>query len=223
MRLSSSLISFSLLLVCSAEHPSSATSFATTSAPSPRHEISITITPVSITPVSITPVSITPISIPPVSIPSLSLDLPTNTCTPGAASYATPASHGYVPAEACNALWQYSPSFATAIIFSVLFGALTIAHLAQALVYRNGFCWVVIMAAFWETGAYVCRALGAKDQQSSGIATVAQILVLVAPICEYCEFSEAEARRWHFLLRDITDMSTGVNAYAYMVRLLLAL
>jgi hypothetical protein len=121
----------------------------------------------------------------PVSIPSLSLNLPINTCTPGATSYATPATHGYVPAEACNALWQYSPSFAAAIIFSVLFGALTIAHLAQALVYRNGFCWVVVMAALWETGAYVFRALGAKDQQSSGIATVAQILVLVAPICEY--------------------------------------
>ncbi|KAK5164737.1 uncharacterized protein LTR77_009400 [Saxophila tyrrhenica] len=37
-------------------------------------------------------------------------------------------------------------------------------------------------AAFWETGAYVFRALGSKNQQSSGIATVAQILVLVAPI-----------------------------------------
>lgn len=204
MRLSSSLIACSVLLVCSAEYASSTTSFATTSALSPRHEISITITPVSITPVSISPVSITP-----VSIPSLSLHLPVNTCTPGATSYATPASHGYVPAEACNALWQYSPSFATAIIFSVLFGALAIAHLAQALVYRNGFCWVVIMAALWETGAYVSRALGAKDQQSSGTATVAQILVLVAPICECCEPSEAKDRRWHFLLRNITDIPQG--------------
>lgn len=65
------------------------------------------------------------------------------------------------------------------------------------------------MAALWETGAYVSRALGAKDQQSSGIATVAQILVLVAPICECCEPSEAEARRWHFLLRSITDIPQG--------------
>ncbi|CAN9216184.1 unnamed protein product [Alternaria alternata] len=47
------------------------------------------------------------------------------------------------------------------------------------------------MASLWETGAYAFRALGSKDQQSSGIATVAQILVLVAPI-------------W-------------VNAFAYMV------
>ena len=179
MRPSTSLISSSLLLTCSAEHPSITSSFATTVAPYPRYEISISIAPVSITPVSLTPISITPVSIPP-----LSLDLPINTCTPGATSYATPAANGYVPAEACNALWQYSPSFAAAIIFSILFGVLTIAHLAQALVYRNGFCWVVVMATLWEAGAYVFRALGAKDQQSSGIATVAQILVLVAPICK---------------------------------------
>ncbi|KAI4605368.1 hypothetical protein J4E81_010620 [Alternaria sp. BMP 2799] len=131
------------------------------------------------------------ISIAEPSIPSLSLDLPPETCTPGFSSYATPGLDGYVPAEACNALWVYFPNFAAAVAFSVLFGMLTIAHLVQAIVYRNGFCWVIIMAALWETGAYAFRALGSKDQQSSGIATVAQILVLVAPI-------------W-------------VNAFAYMV------
>jgi len=118
------------------------------------------------------------------SIPSLSLDLPPETCTPGFSSYATPGLDGYVPAEACNALWVYFPNFAAAVAFSVLFGILTFAHLCQAVVYRNGFCWVIIMASLWETGAYAFRALGSKDQQSAGIATVAQILVLVAPICE---------------------------------------
>lgn len=196
MKLSSSSIAFSLLLTCSAERPSGADSFATTVAPFPRHGIGI-----AFTPVSITPVSIPPVSIPPVSIPSLSLNLPINTCTSDATPYAIPASHGYVPTEACNALWQYSPNFAVAVVFSVLFGALTITHLAQALVYRNGFCWVVVMAALWETGAYVSRALGAKDQQSSGVATGAQILVLVAPICEYSKLNKAEAHRWRFLLK----------------------
>jgi len=114
---------------------------------------------------------------------SFTLDLPPQTCTPGFSAYATPGVNGYVPAEACNALWVYSPNFAAAIAFSILFGAVTIAHLAQALLYRNGFCWVIVMAAAWETGAYAFRALSSKDQQSAGIATVAQILVLVAPIC----------------------------------------
>jgi hypothetical protein len=118
------------------------------------------------------------------SIPSLSLDLPPETCTPGFSSYANPGLDGYVPADACNALWVYFPNFAVAVAFSILFGIITIAHLGQAVLYRNGFCWVIIMAALWETGAYAFRALGSKNQQSSGIATVAQILVLVAPICK---------------------------------------
>jgi hypothetical protein len=118
------------------------------------------------------------------SIASLSLDLPVETCTPGFSTYATPGVDGYVPAYACNALWVYFPNFAAAVAFSVLFGILTIAHLCQAVLYRNGFCWVIVMASLWETTAYVFRALGSKDQQSSGIALVAQILVLVAPICE---------------------------------------
>ena len=115
---------------------------------------------------------------------SLSLDIPANTCTPGNSAYATPGLNGHVPAEACNANWLYFPNFAIAIAFSVLFGVLTVAHIWQAVVYRNAFCWVVTMATFWETGAYASRAVGSKFQQSSGIATVAQILVLVAPICE---------------------------------------
>jgi hypothetical protein len=115
---------------------------------------------------------------------SLSLDIAARTCTPGNSAYATPGLNGHVPAEACNSNWLYFPNFAIAIAFSVLFGVLTVAHLCQAVVYRNAFCWVVTMAAFWETGAYVSRAVGSKFQQSSGIATVAQILVLVAPICE---------------------------------------
>lgn len=118
------------------------------------------------------------------TIPSLTLDLPPETCTPGFSSYATPGLDGYVPADACNALWVYFPNFAAAVAFSILFGIITIAQLGQAILYRNGFCWVIVMAALWETVAYAFRALGSKDQQSSGIAIVAQILVLVAPICE---------------------------------------
>jgi len=124
------------------------------------------------------------LSIPPVSIPSLSLDLPKETCTPGFISYETPGLNGHVSAAACNAKWAYSPNFAAAIAFSFLFGVLTLAHVGQAVVYRNGFCWVIIMAGLWETGAYVFRALGSKDQQSDGKSIVASILVLVGPVCK---------------------------------------
>ena len=185
MRLSVAVVVLPRLLTCHAELMSITSAAAPTTTFSPRDSFSI----------SIAPVSIPSVSIPPVSIPSLSLDLPINTCTPGALSYATPTTNGYVFADACNALWQYSPSFTAAIVFSILFGILTVTHLAQAVIYRNGFCWVVVMATFWETGAYVFRALGAKAQQSSGIATVAQILVLVAPICQYSGPNEFRSHR----------------------------
>lgn len=120
-----------------------------------------------------------------------SLDLPTPTCTPGNENYVTPDKDGYAPSEACNSFWPYFPHFTTAIASSVMFGVLTLAHLVQAIVHRNLFYWVIIMASLWETGAYVFRALGSKNQQSAGIATLAQILILVGPL-------------W-------------VNAFAYMV------
>lgn len=151
------------------------------------------------------------ISIAKPSIASFSLNLPPNTCTPGFSSYATPGVDGYVPAEACNALWVYFPSFATAVAFSILFGILTILHLGQAIRYHNGFCWVIIMASSWETGAYAFRALGSKNQQSSGMATVAQILVLVAPICE------CQAERQLSLL-SLTSSSRGQRLRIYGFR-----
>lgn len=186
MRLSLPLLSTLLLPTLSAAFP--------TSVPSPAliARASITTPPLPTTPPARRDddfklsLDIPQVSIAQPSIPSLSLDLPAQTCTPGFESYATPGLDGYVPAGSCNALWVYFPNFAAAIAFSVLFGILTIAHIGQAVMYRNGFCWVVIMACLWETGAYIFRALGSKDQQSSGIALVAQILVLVGPVCK-CE------------------------------------
>ncbi|KAJ8107812.1 hypothetical protein OPT61_g8604 [Boeremia exigua] len=187
MRSSLTLLSALLLPLLSAASPTPAlspalfaraavTSLPSSLAPPSRRENNFD---PSIPPLSL---NLPTVSIAKPSIPSFTLNLPPQTCTPGFSSYATPGLNGYVPAEACNALWLYFPKFAAAVAMSILFGMLTIAHLGQAVAYRNGYCWVVIMAALWETGAYAFRALGSKDQQSSGIALVAQILVLVAPI-----------------------------------------
>ncbi|ODA75837.1 hypothetical protein RJ55_08659 [Drechmeria coniospora] len=142
---------------------------------------------VSIPKVVIPPVSIPPVSIKPVSIPPLSLDLPTPTCTPTM----QPGKDGYLPPGTCGALWNYFPSFAAAVAFAVLFAVLLVAHVGQALHHRSAFSWVIVMAALWESGSYASRAAGSKDQQSTAMVTMSQILVLLAPL-------------W-------------VNAYAYMV------
>ncbi|KAI9760598.1 MAG: hypothetical protein M4579_001567 [Chaenotheca gracillima] len=104
---------------------------------------------------------------------------------------ATPGKYGYVPPGACNSYYDFSPSFALAIAFSVLFGSVTLLHTFQAVRYKKGFCWVMIMGGIWETVSFIGRALGAHDQQSSTYATISQLLLLLSPL-------------W-------------VNAFAYMV------
>ncbi|KAF2471871.1 uncharacterized protein BDR25DRAFT_333856, partial [Lindgomyces ingoldianus] len=95
---------------------------------------------------------------------------------------AVPGKYGYVPPDACNSYYSYSPSFAAAVAFAVLFGIVTIAQTSQAFVYRKGFCWVIIMACCWEWASFITRALGSHNQQSLALAFVSQLLFLLAPL-----------------------------------------
>ncbi|KAF2449535.1 hypothetical protein P171DRAFT_345210, partial [Karstenula rhodostoma CBS 690.94] len=97
-------------------------------------------------------------------------------------STAIPGQYGYVPPDACNAQWAYSPSFAAAIAFSTLFGILTIVHFALAILFRKGFSWVMIMGVLWEFISFVTRALGAHNQQSQAFSLTATLLFLLAPL-----------------------------------------
>ncbi|KAF2706984.1 RTA1 domain-containing protein [Pleomassaria siparia CBS 279.74] len=95
---------------------------------------------------------------------------------------ATPNKYGYVPPEACNAQWAYSPSFSAAIAYAVLFGILTITQTALAIFHRKGFCWAMIMGALWELVAFVSRAMAAHNQQSAALSFVSNIFFLLAPL-----------------------------------------
>ncbi|KAK7182642.1 hypothetical protein DPSP01_011469 [Paraphaeosphaeria sporulosa] len=105
----------------------------------------------------------------------------TSTSTPFCTT-AIPGQYGFVPPDACNAQWAYSPSFAAAVAFSALFGMLFIAHFALAILFRKGFSWVMIMGVSWEFIAFVTRALGAHDQQSQAFSFTATLLFLLAPL-----------------------------------------
>jgi hypothetical protein len=118
---------------------------------------------------------------------------PTITTLPSSASTASPSAacvtmapgkNGYIPPEACNSLWNYSPSFAGAIIMSVIFGILSLVHLIQMIVYKKWFCWVIAMGAAWECAGFVLRAAAAKNQASMAFAIVSQLLILLAPLCK---------------------------------------
>jgi hypothetical protein len=96
-----------------------------------------------------------------------------------------PDSNGFVPPGSCNAMWNYYPSFAAALLFSILFGVLTIAHIYQAVKHGKKWCWVIIVAGIWETLAFIFRTISTKHQQESGILLVFQIFVLTAPLCKF--------------------------------------
>lgn len=94
-----------------------------------------------------------------------------------------PGHNGYVPEYACNANYNYYPSFAAAIIFTVFFGFTTFFHVYQASVFKKWrLCWPLIMGATWELVSFASRTAGTRLQQSTALATVSQLLVLLAPM-----------------------------------------
>jgi hypothetical protein len=52
-----------------------------------------------------------------------------------------PVSNGYVPSYSCNANYEYEPSFAAAVVFTILFGLLTVEHIGLAVWPRKRFYW----------------------------------------------------------------------------------
>ncbi|WKT45531.1 RTA-like protein [Fusarium oxysporum f. sp. vasinfectum] len=121
-----------------------------------------------------------------VTIPAKTISIVIPTCV----QTLEPDENGYLPPGTCNAHWNYYPSFAAAVVFALLFAALTGVHIWQAARYKKTWCWVIIMAGIWETMAFTFRAISTKHQQSTGVLLTFNIFILLAPI-------------W-------------VNAYAYM-------
>lgn len=109
---------------------------------------------------------------------------PTSTSVASSPSCTTavPGKFGYVPESACNSNYNYDPSYSAAVAVAVIFGILTIAHIAEAIIFKKRYAWVLIMGALWETLAFIMGALGAHDQQNSGYATAHTLLFLLAPL-----------------------------------------
>ncbi|KAI1654908.1 RTA1 like protein-domain-containing protein [Daldinia decipiens] len=112
------------------------------------------------------------------TVPAKTIDIVIPTCI----QTIEPDANGYLPPGTCNALWSYYPSFSAAMVFAIISGLLTLAHLYQAIAHRKKFCWVIVMASFWETMAYLFRTVSTRYQQSSGIYLVFQIFILLSPL-----------------------------------------
>ncbi|KAH6664441.1 RTA1 domain-containing protein, partial [Halenospora varia] len=118
-------------------------------------------------------------------ITNAQVTLPAKTITiliPTCSQTIVPDSNGYVPPGTCGALYDFYPSFAAAVVFSLLFGALTMGHIWLAAKWKAGYLWVLIMGVLWSTLGFTTRAISTKHQQSSGLALTSTIFTLLAPL-----------------------------------------
>ena len=53
--------------------------------------------------------------------------------------------------------WSFCPSLPAAYLFAILFGLTLCAHIAQAVLHRKGYSWVIIASALLQFLAYVFR------------------------------------------------------------------
>ncbi|KIW23697.1 uncharacterized protein PV07_11876 [Cladophialophora immunda] len=113
-----------------------------------------------------------------------------------------------------NDIWSYCPSFSAAILFTVLFGITTCAHILQAIIYRKPFAMVLIMGALWETGGYVARIYSIENQLSSGIYTAQLLLILLAPLWINAYIYMLLGRMIHFFLPKGRDRVFKIRARA---------
>ncbi|KAF2815906.1 uncharacterized protein BDZ99DRAFT_484717 [Mytilinidion resinicola] len=119
---------------------------------------------------------------PSTTLPALPSAFKTATAT-ASCTTAIPGKHGFVSDPmACNAYWSYNPSFAAAILFSVLFGLLLFTHIAEAFIYKKTYTWVLLMGVAWEFVSFCTRAASTLNQQNLTLVIVSQILLLLAPL-----------------------------------------
>ncbi|KKZ65264.1 hypothetical protein EMCG_08871 [[Emmonsia] crescens] len=78
--------------------------------------------------------------------------------------------------------WLYCPSVEAAILFTSLFAATSLAHMFQWYTSRKKFCWVIVIAALWETAGFALRIVSAKTINGLWPFIPQQLLIILAPV-----------------------------------------
>ncbi|EEH44388.2 uncharacterized protein PADG_00677 [Paracoccidioides brasiliensis Pb18] len=78
--------------------------------------------------------------------------------------------------------WGYCPSIPAAILFTVLFGLTSLVHMFQWYTFRKKLCWVIVMAALWETAGFTFRIISAHKIIGLWHFIPQQLFVVLAPV-----------------------------------------
>ena len=76
----------------------------------------------------------------------------------------------------------YCPNLGAAYFFLVVFCLTFVAHIAQAIIHRKGYSWVVSMSALWQLLAFTFRILAINNVTQIGYYIPYFVLILLAPI-----------------------------------------
>ena len=90
--------------------------------------------------------------------------------------------HSFLDLTNPNYQFLYCPSLAAAILFTILFGLATIAHITLAVHYRKPFCWVLIMGALWEFIAAITRVFSILAPTTAPVSETSFVFLVLAPL-----------------------------------------
>ena len=81
-----------------------------------------------------------------------------------------------------NTNWNFCPNEAASYLYAILFGFTLIVHIAQGIIHRKGYSWVVAMGALWETACYAFRIQSIHRPTEESWYTAWFVLILLAPL-----------------------------------------
>ncbi|KAK2469433.1 hypothetical protein H9L39_19150 [Fusarium oxysporum f. sp. albedinis] len=154
----------------------------------------------------------------------------TSSTVTASCTIAVPGAYGYVPFDpnTCNSNYHFYPSFTGNLAFATIFGLSTIAHLIEAIAFKKKFCWVVIMGGAWETGAFIARTLGSRDQQEEQFAFWGGLLFILAPlwvnafvymtVARMVHFGLADKQIWNIKATKLTVLFVWIDVVCFLVQ-----
>ena len=103
--------------------------------------------------------------------------------------------------------WSFCPKISLAYLFTILFASTTIIHITQAIIYRKGYCWVIICSGVAQTICYVFRVLSIQNPASISWYAAWFVLILVS----------RKAIPSTYITKNSKVAPLLTNAFAYMV------
>ena len=79
-----------------------------------------------------------------------------------------------------NTNWFFCPNIGAAYFYAILYALVLVAHIAQGIIYRKGYSWVIAMGALWELLCYIFRIISINQVTNDAWYSAWFVLILVS-------------------------------------------